>query len=119
MEFELVKHCCDLDAVCEASEMNAHLRMKKLWYAAYVIRSTDVPEMPDAHLESLTELSYLTTLPAFRYIPVQAYATVLQRVPKTYQTFFARMVKLAKQLKTHGTEELATDGDWEEWIESM
>lgn len=99
--------------------MNADLKMKKLWHAAYAMRSTVVPEMPDAHLEPLTELSYLTTLPAFRYIVVQALATVLQRVPKTYQTFFVRMAKLAKYLKSHGTEELATDGDWEEWIESM
>ena len=119
MEFELVNHCCDLDTVRKAREMNADVKTKKLWYAAYAMRSTDVPEMPDAHLESLTELSYLTTLPAFRYIAVQAYATVLQRLPKTYQTFFARMVKLAKHLKTHGAEELATDSDWEEWIESM
>ena len=119
MEFEIVRHCYDMDAVREENEMKTDIRMKRLCYAAYAMRSTDVPEMPDTHLEYLTQLSYLTMLPAFRCVAVHACATVLQRVPKTYQIFFARMVKFAKHLTTHETEELATDGDWEEWIECM
>ena len=119
MELELVQRCCDLNAMHDHTVARADLKMKKLWYAAYAMRSTDVPEMPDAHLHFLIELSYLTTLPAFRYVSLHAYETVLQRVPRTYRTLFVHMVKLAKHLKDHGAEELATDSDWEEWIESM
>lgn len=119
MEVELVNHCCDLDAARAASKTECDLRMCKLWYAAYALRSRYVPEMPDTHVESITELSYLATLPAFRHIAMREYTSVIQWAPKTYQTLFARMVALAKHLNTHGTEQIATDEDWETWFESM
>ena len=119
MELELARRCCDLDAMDHDVATRSDLRMKILWGAAYKLRATDVPEMLDTHLEYFIELSYLTSLPAFRYITIQEYVTILQRLPKRYQTFFAHIVKLMKLLDAHGSAELATDKDWEEWIESM
>lgn len=118
MELELVQRCCDLDAMRKTTKMKSILKMKMLWHAAYAMRAVDVPEMLDAHLEFLTELSYLTTLPAYRHIVMEAYVTILQRIHNTYQTFFAQMTRMARHLNTHW-DELATDMDWEEWIETM
>ena len=103
----------------ERFEVRSDMKIKKLWAAGHALRASDVPDMSDSHLEVLTELSYLSILPAYRHITIQAYTTVLQKFPTTYKSFFARMVNLARRLDTHGSEELATDDDWEAWIESM
>lgn len=118
MEQSIVQHCSQLDTVCTTVEMRIYMKIKTLCAVAHAVRATDVPDMINAHLEVLTELSYLTTIPMYRDT-IQTHIAVLQRSDERYKTFYTHMVKLARKLANLESDELASDEDWEAWIHSM
>lgn len=119
MDMELVTRCQELDNARHDVASRADLRRRKLWGAAYTIRSMDLPDMSDEVAELLIELAFLSILPAYRHLTLMTYSTALQSMPEEYKRYFAHLVRLARRLDTHGDDELATDEDWIAWIESM
>ena len=119
MDVELVTRCNDLDDARHDAASRADLRRRKMWASAYAIRITDVPDMTNKEAQILTELAFLSILPAYRDHILITYSTALQSMSDDYKRYFTHIYKLARMLDTHGDDQLATDEDWIAWIESM
>ena len=119
MENELRERCINDSLTDLDMAHRANLKRQMLWSASYKLHSIEVPTMNTTELEMLTELAFLSRLPSYRHITLLAHANVLQELPDAHKRFFSHIVRLAERLDAHGNDDLATDVDWEEWIESM
>lgn len=119
MDAELIRRCNDLDHARHDTVSRMHMRRKKLWTVAYTMRNTDVPRMTDDEVEVLTELAFLSIIPAYRHITLMTYSTALQDITPDYKEYFAQLVCFVRRLDTHGERDLATDKDWIAWMETM
>jgi len=119
MDTELLSRCKDLDDARDGTASRADAKLKRMWGAAYAIRSRYVPLMTDDEVEALTELAFLSTIPAYRHITLMTYTTSLMNLTPVYKTYFAHLVNLARRLDKHGDDELATGEDWIAWMGSL
>tara|TARA_B110001450_G_scaffold255469_1_gene283112 strand:+ start:31140 stop:31499 length:360 start_codon:yes stop_codon:yes gene_type:complete len=119
MDVELIRRCKELHSAHHGTVLCANIRRMKLWVSAYEIRRQIAPHVQNGEVEILTELAYLSVLPAYRHISIVMHATVLQSLTSSSKNFFTCVVKLARRLDTHGMGDIATDADWLAWIDSM
>lgn len=119
MEIELLHRCNELDDAHHDAMSRADVRRQKMWSAAYMIRDNHMPHMATESVEILTELAFLSILPAYQNITRTLYSTSLQTLPSDYKEYFSNLVHLARRLDTHGSEDLATDEDWRAWMDAM
>jgi hypothetical protein len=116
---DLVDVCSERDAATAALDHTARLRRWTIWNAARLLRDVDMPHMRDDTLDMLTELAYMSVFPMLCEAPRLAYTGPISRASAEVRLFFSRLLGIAKKSLAWGHDDLATDRDWEEWIDSM
>ena len=119
MDVELNLKCTEVEDALYSAQVRILMKYRLLWGASYAVRNTDVAHMPDQHVEILAELAYLSTLPAYCFITTPSCEATLRSMSPDYRTYFKHIVALAHQLDTYSQRDLATDSDWEAWMDSM
>lgn len=119
MADDLVTTWSERDTATVALDHTARLRRWTIWNAARLLRDTDLPHMRDETLDMLTELAYMSIFPMLCEAPRSAYAGPISRASADVRLFFSRLLGIAKKSLAWGYDDIATDRDWEEWIDSM
>ena len=116
MEAELT-HLWNADYDTRIAEAtHAHLKKKKIWAVAYVLREQEIPRMIDYDFKILTRLAFLTSFPMFSSIVT---TKALCKLPQDFRNFYYIVSDVAKYCDNYPLNDLATDDDWNEWIDSM
>ena len=61
----------------------------------------------------------MSLFPMLRQVPRLACAGPIARASVELRLFFSRLLGIAKKSLAWGHDDIATDRDWEEWIDSM
>lgn len=95
--------------------VNATKFRTKLWHVCEKLRDLDAPHLSDEKLLQYHSIAEYLRIPILRGM----FPTNLMAEPFVNQLLFKHIMDAIAIMDMHGCRDLATDADWETWIESL
>ena len=106
----------------QVEEMNEGTILRRIIVSAASQLAGDVKtQIRPEYLEHLIDLAFYACLPAHRETFITEADATLASMPNDYRMFLLRLMSVGTRYKAgiHGTSDLATDEDWQTFIESL